>query len=55
MHVFPALGLRRMNESGNLTPGGTFTVWGPPGSNYTMTIADADANDRWPIAGAITL
>lgn len=47
MHVFPAIGLRMLNKSGNVISGGTFTLTGPPGSGYSLTVSDGDANDRY--------
>jgi hypothetical protein len=47
MHVFPGVGLRMLNKSGNVIPGGTFTLTGPPGSGYSLTVSDGDANDRY--------
>jgi hypothetical protein len=41
---------------GTATPGGQFTVTGPPGSGYSQTITDGDANDRYAgVNGKIVL
>jgi hypothetical protein len=56
IHNIPALGLYMWNMSGNAIPGGQFTITGPPGSGYSQTITDGDANDRYAgVNGKIVL
>ena len=47
IHNIPALGLYMRNMAGNIIPGGQFTITGPPGSGYSLTVTDGDANDRY--------
>ena len=47
IHNIPAIGLDMKNMAGNIIPGGKFEITGPPGSGYSQTITDGDANDRY--------
>ena len=55
IHNIPAIGLYNENMAGNTIAGGQFTITGPPGSGYSLTVTDGDANDRNGIAGRIVV
>ena len=49
IHNIPGLGLYMRNMAGNIitSGGGKFEITGPPGSGYSLTVTDNDANDRF--------
>ena len=55
IHNLPAIGLYNENMAGNTIAGGQFTITGPAGSGYSLTVTDGDANDRNAIAGKIVV
>ena len=55
IHNIPAVGLYNQNMAGNTIPGGQFTITGPAGSGYSLTVTDGDANDRNGVAGKIVV
>jgi hypothetical protein len=46
IHNIPAIGLYNQNMAGKTIAAGKFTITGPAGSGYSLTVTDNDANDR---------
>jgi hypothetical protein len=53
IHGVPAVQLNMRNKAGNIIAGGQFVITGPPGSGYSLTITDEDANDLYKTPGKI--